>query len=369
MGFAYSSGSQALGLDQRVAVQQGSRTLTFAELDTYATRFANWLLGLKLAEGTYVAVQLHVCPELAVIEFALQKAKLLKLGICPFATPEEVGRRIGSSTARVFIAHSALCRHTAQSPVFDCVVGFVSVGDPVSGYTGYGSLIGKDTPSSPASPLLSEVVEDSSNKTAWHEERAEKRIALVGPFRRVSSLVVQPYLDAGNALILFDNMAALEASFAVDAVDITHVVLEAETASALMDRDARTASGRCTVGAKNATQGSRDLDKSDVVAGVDSDDDCVAVEAALLVHDAVMEACVIKVHDEGHIERLKAVVALRAGKQVSAVDLITHCLGRTKEQLCLSSVDFVAELPKNARGNTARRLIREQYRQAYRSPR
>jgi len=85
------------------------------------------------------------------------------------------------------------------------------------------------------------------------------------------------------------------------------------------------------------------------------------VEATLYQHPDVMEACVISVPDETWGESVKAVVALWPGRQASAADLIGHCRARIADYKSPRSVDFVAELPKNASGKLARKLVREQY--------
>ncbi|AVA34267.1 acyl-CoA synthetase (AMP-forming)/AMP-acid ligase II [Cupriavidus metallidurans] len=85
------------------------------------------------------------------------------------------------------------------------------------------------------------------------------------------------------------------------------------------------------------------------------------VEATLYQHPDVMEACVISVPDETWGESVKAVVALWPGRQASASELIGHCRARIADYKSPRTVDFVAELPKNASGKLARKVVREQY--------
>jgi hypothetical protein len=186
--------------------------------------------------------------------------------------------------------------------------------------------------------------------------------------------VMQPYLDSGSPLILFDNIEVPEFGHAMAAKDITHVLLAADTAFHLIDRNAGTKVEESRVVVTDDLAAGRMQDKTRHVNGTGGGRDCAAAEAeaeaeaALLAHPAVMEACVIKVPDEGKEETLKAVVALRSGGRASEAELIAHCLARLPYNLCPGSVSFVAELPKNASGNPARKLIREQYLQAYRLP-
>lgn len=85
------------------------------------------------------------------------------------------------------------------------------------------------------------------------------------------------------------------------------------------------------------------------------------VEASLYQHPDVMEACVIGVPDEKWGEGVKAVVVLKHGRTTSADDLVAHCRTRLADYKLPRSVNFVADLPKNASGKIARKLVREQY--------
>jgi len=85
------------------------------------------------------------------------------------------------------------------------------------------------------------------------------------------------------------------------------------------------------------------------------------VEATLYQHPDVLEACVISVPDDTWGESVKAVVTLRPGRQSSAQALIAHCRERIADYKSPRSVDFVDELPKNASGKLARKLVRERY--------
>ncbi|MCY1358882.1 Long-chain-fatty-acid--CoA ligase [compost metagenome] len=85
------------------------------------------------------------------------------------------------------------------------------------------------------------------------------------------------------------------------------------------------------------------------------------VEATLYQHPDVLEACVISVPDDTWGESVKAVVTLRPGREASAQQLIAHCRERIADYKSPRSVDFVAELPKNASGKLARKIVRERY--------
>ncbi|MCG5262471.1 AMP-dependent synthetase [Cupriavidus gilardii] len=85
------------------------------------------------------------------------------------------------------------------------------------------------------------------------------------------------------------------------------------------------------------------------------------VEATLYQHPDVMEACVISVPDATWGESVKAVVTLWPGRELSAADLIAHCRARIADYKTPRSIDFVGELPKNASGKLARKVVRERY--------
>jgi acyl-CoA synthetase (AMP-forming)/AMP-acid ligase II len=85
------------------------------------------------------------------------------------------------------------------------------------------------------------------------------------------------------------------------------------------------------------------------------------VEAALHAHPSVLDAAVIGVPDEQWGESVKAVVQLRTGTKATADELIAFCADRLASYKKPRSVDFVAELPRDAAGKLLKRNIREPY--------
>ncbi|MFC7517672.1 AMP-binding protein [Herbaspirillum sp. GCM10030257] len=364
-----------------IAVQQGSRVLSFEELDNYAIRFAEWLIAQGLTQGDRIVVHMPMCLELAVIECAIHKVGMQMVGITPVAAPEEVSRIVESCTARAFIASSTLCSYSTKTRGFGSIMAFASVGASVSGYAEYSELVAKDTSRSASMQhvtlreptrltILTIPTVDKTGKpaTAINLAHLRSRIALVGPFNHILPGVMQSYLDSGSSLILFDNPEVPEFGRAIAAKDVTHVLLAADTVFRLINSSEDTKLEQLKVVVTDDLSAARVQDNTCHVNGTSDERDCAAAETVLLAHPAVMETCVIKVPDEGNEESLKAVVALRPGARASAAELIAHCRAGLPCSQCPASVSFVAELPKNASGHPARKLLREQYLQAYRLP-
>jgi acyl-CoA synthetase (AMP-forming)/AMP-acid ligase II len=85
------------------------------------------------------------------------------------------------------------------------------------------------------------------------------------------------------------------------------------------------------------------------------------VEQVLYRHPAVYEACVVGVPDATWGEAIKAVVVLREGHAANADELVAHCREFLADFKKPRSVDFVAELPKNANGKMSRKDLKERY--------
>lgn len=85
------------------------------------------------------------------------------------------------------------------------------------------------------------------------------------------------------------------------------------------------------------------------------------VESALCDHPDVAEVAVVGVPDETWGEAVKAVVALKPGKNISALDLIAFARERIAAFKTPKTIDFIAALPRNASGKILRRQLREPY--------
>ena len=85
------------------------------------------------------------------------------------------------------------------------------------------------------------------------------------------------------------------------------------------------------------------------------------VEQCLLDHPAVRECAVIGGPSERWGEEVKAVVLLESQRFASAQELMAFCGEHLAGYKRPRSVDFAAELPRNANGKVLKRLLREPY--------
>jgi long-chain acyl-CoA synthetase len=84
------------------------------------------------------------------------------------------------------------------------------------------------------------------------------------------------------------------------------------------------------------------------------------VEAALLEHPLVAEACVFGVPDSAQVERVKAAVVLKDPRSASAATeqaLIAHCRERLLKWSCPREIEFRSALPRTRVGKTDYRAL------------
>jgi long-chain acyl-CoA synthetase len=82
------------------------------------------------------------------------------------------------------------------------------------------------------------------------------------------------------------------------------------------------------------------------------------VEEVLYAHEAVAEAAVIGIPHDSHGEEVKAVVALKAGKQVGEQDLVAWCKERLAAYKYPRHVEIRDSLPKGPTGKILKRELR-----------
>jgi fatty-acyl-CoA synthase len=85
------------------------------------------------------------------------------------------------------------------------------------------------------------------------------------------------------------------------------------------------------------------------------------VENVLYQLPSVAEAAIIGVPDDRWGETGKAVLVLKPGTQLSADEVIGHCLGKLAKFKVPASVEFIQALPRNATGKVLKRTLRDQF--------
>jgi len=85
------------------------------------------------------------------------------------------------------------------------------------------------------------------------------------------------------------------------------------------------------------------------------------VESAMFGHPDIVDVAIFGVPDEKWGEAVKAVVVLKAGAKTSAEDILEFTRTRIATFKVPKSVDFIAELPRNATGKVLKRALREPY--------
>lgn len=85
------------------------------------------------------------------------------------------------------------------------------------------------------------------------------------------------------------------------------------------------------------------------------------VERALLDNPSIAEVAVIGIPDEKWGEAVKACVVLNNGANQSEMEIIANCKTRIAKFKCPKTVDFLAELPRNAAGKILKTQLRAPY--------
>ena len=87
------------------------------------------------------------------------------------------------------------------------------------------------------------------------------------------------------------------------------------------------------------------------------------VEIAIAEHPAVADVAVVGVPDPKWVEAVQAAVVLKAGAQLSEVELITHCRALIAHYKCPKYVAFVDNLPRLPSGKINKVELRARYRE------
>jgi acyl-CoA synthetase (AMP-forming)/AMP-acid ligase II len=147
----------------RIAVVEGKRRLTYAELERRATSIATWLHGRGLSTGTRVGIVSRNCLEFVIADLAIQLGAFTRVGVSPRLTTDEVvGICNDAGIAALFVDESwaarapEICMRTAVSPLI------ISFG---AGVPGVVPLVGP--PSASPGAALPEAAEESAALLAY----------------------------------------------------------------------------------------------------------------------------------------------------------------------------------------------------------
>lgn len=135
---------------QRVAIVDGDRRLTYAQLERQVDQLGHALLGLGLKHQDVVAVMARNVPELLTTYFACARAGLICAPVNLGLRPAEIAWCLRDARARVLIAEGALAetaREVLAEPLPDLQYRFW-IGGPQGTDAGFDELVarGADTP-------------------------------------------------------------------------------------------------------------------------------------------------------------------------------------------------------------------------------
>jgi long-chain acyl-CoA synthetase len=105
----------------KAALVQGSRRISYLELEQAAGQYAAMLASAGVAQGATVAVVLPNCPEFVISLFGIVRLHAVMLPLNPAYTPEELRRFLTDRPARIIITDRArenLCRAAHNTRIF-----------------------------------------------------------------------------------------------------------------------------------------------------------------------------------------------------------------------------------------------------------
>jgi acyl-CoA synthetase (AMP-forming)/AMP-acid ligase II len=85
------------------------------------------------------------------------------------------------------------------------------------------------------------------------------------------------------------------------------------------------------------------------------------VENLLFEHPAIVDAAVIGVPSDQWGEAVKGIVVLKQGHEATAEEIMEFCKGKIAGYKRPQSIDFIAELPRNASGKVLKKDLRAKF--------
>jgi amino acid adenylation domain-containing protein len=202
---------------EAIAVEAGSATLTYSELDTRANQLANRLVELGVGRETVVALALGRSAESVISSLAVLKAGGAYLPLDPAYPAERLAFMLNDAQPRVLITNSQVSRNLPTGPWSVIEIGADREVDRCSTLAPLVKTV-KDqlayviyTSGSTGQPKGVEVtIENLANLISWHQHAFEvsakdraSHLASVG--FDASVWEVWPYLTAGASLHLPDE--------------------------------------------------------------------------------------------------------------------------------------------------------------------
>ena len=98
----------ALRTPHKTAIVADDRTLSFAEYDAAANRFAHFLIGCGIGKGDRVATLLFNTPEYCIAHFGNARTGSILVHISPMYAPPEIARILERTRPRILVADAAI---------------------------------------------------------------------------------------------------------------------------------------------------------------------------------------------------------------------------------------------------------------------
>ena len=136
---------------QRIAISDGARHVTYAELGDQAARLVGAFVGLGLGHGDRIAFLMANCAEYVACEYAVAKLGATRVPLAVLLADEDHIYMMNFARCRVLIYHEKMeARVRTMMPRLETVERFIKVGAgetaPIEGHLELRELLIRDTP-------------------------------------------------------------------------------------------------------------------------------------------------------------------------------------------------------------------------------